>query len=121
MWQLLDTNNDGRVNFLEFCSFMGQCNEEFERVKNRKSVLRARPSKANFKSEELEAVATLAARRLSHISKRNLPVDNSGAMETVDEEGGNKKDETRSSEDPTQTAWPYVDGGSKKDKYPPVV
>lgn len=40
----IDLDKTGSVNFLEFCTFLGDCHEDFERLKNRESVIANRAS-----------------------------------------------------------------------------
>ena len=39
LFEALDTDNDGKVSFMEFCAFLGHCEEEYEIAKNRTSVI----------------------------------------------------------------------------------
>jgi hypothetical protein len=80
LWASIDIDKNGTVDFLEFCSFMGQCNDDFEKVKGRQSVLEARPS-----------FALTAAQRLSTRMVTQPDVDTGvqsmeGGLKTVDSE-----------------------------------
>lgn len=68
LFAAIDLDDNGQVDFLEFCTFMGKCNEDFDQLKHRKSVMAARPSMMEKSASRL-VVATSTTRRLSSASK----------------------------------------------------
>lgn len=85
LFAAIDLDDSGAVDFLEFCTYMGHCNEEFEHVKGRQSVLRARPSFA-VQSQRRSSVAESTARKLA--SMRDVT-----RQAVVDEEGEEEDEE----------------------------
>mgnify|MGYP000403906722 CR=1 FL=1 len=65
LFAAIDLQKKGKVDFLEFCTFMAGCHEDFEKVKNRESVRAGRASMVDKTSVRL-SLAQSTARRLSH-------------------------------------------------------
>lgn len=66
LFAAIDLDKSGTVDFLEFCTYMGQCNEDFEAVKGRPSILRSRPSFA-VQSQRRSSVAESTAQKLASL------------------------------------------------------
>jgi hypothetical protein len=83
LFAAMDLNGSGAVDFLEFCAFMGQCHDDFEKVKNNKSVRHMRPS---FVAE----VAGITARRLTisrpSIASQMAPMEEEATEPHADED-----------------------------------
>ena len=57
LWSVVDTDNSGKVYFLEFCAFMGQCHDEYNTARKRSSVIATRASFAVLASAKLGSTA----------------------------------------------------------------
>merc|ERR1712032_377998 len=44
LWVCIDADESGKVDFLEFCSFMAKCHEEYDRARNNRDVISVRTS-----------------------------------------------------------------------------
>jgi hypothetical protein len=64
LFNAIDLDKNGLVDFLEFCAFMGKCDDELEVMKRRESVMASRPSMKVMAAARL-SVRSSAAMRLS--------------------------------------------------------
>ena len=57
LWAVIDADDSGNVEFLEFCAFLAGCHDEYETAKDRRSVIATRASQiltsVHFTAEDL--------------------------------------------------------------------
>lgn len=69
LFAAIDLDNSGSVDFMEFTAFFGKCSSDFERVKNRQSVLMARHSMSYKMAEKRASTADMSASYLANLAK----------------------------------------------------
>jgi len=80
LFAAMDLDHNGDVDFVEFCAFLGKCDEEYRAARRRSSVGLKQPT-------------SMVARRLSEtVSHRGTVEDPSAAMTPAGEEGKKEED-----------------------------
>ena len=76
LWVVMDADDSGKVDFLEFCAFVGQCHDEYDTARLDRGAMAHRISQRAL-------LAETTARRLSGISSRAMavPIEEEGDEE----------------------------------------
>jgi hypothetical protein len=70
LFSAVDLDNSGSVDFMEFAAFFGKCSGDFERVKDRPSVLMRRASRMETTASGRSSTAEASARHLACLDKQ---------------------------------------------------
>jgi len=82
LFSAIDLDGNGKVDFLEFCAFMGKCDLEFEEMKRRPSVMQSRPSFSTIVAADRHSFKNTAA---SRISSRSISFNHLDSIPDFDE------------------------------------